>query len=146
MKLKDLTLQELEAMSYDDIAYMVLEEKNKPMKINDLFREVCNLLKLSDKDYEDKIADFFEVLSTDHRFVMIEKGLWDLKIKHSAKIVMDIDEEDDILADALSEDDDEEEEEEEDIYYEGDETDDQSEDDLKDLVIIDDDEEANGLM
>ena len=46
MKLKDLTKDELEAMSYDDIALMVLSESNRQMKINELFKEVCNHLEL----------------------------------------------------------------------------------------------------
>ena len=44
MKLKDLTQAELEAMSYDDIAELVLKEENRQMKINELFKAVCDLL------------------------------------------------------------------------------------------------------
>lgn len=145
MKIKDLTKAELEAMSYDDIACMILEETKKKMKINDLFKEVCKLLELPDNVFTDKIADFFEVLSTDQRFIMLPEGFWDLKTRHSAKIIIDEEDEEDILVDALEE---EEEisEDEEDIYYDSEETDDKAEDDLKDLVIIGDEEdEANGL-
>lgn len=146
MKIKDLTKEELEAMSYDDIAFMILSEKKSKKKINDLFKEVCKVLNLPDSVFVEKLADFFEVLSTDQRFVMVKDGYWDLKERHtSSKIVIDDEEdEEDILADALEEDE-EPEEDEEDLYYDSDETDDQSEDDLKDLVIVDDDEEANGL-
>ena len=35
MKLKDLTKAELEAMSYDDIAELILKETNRQMKINE---------------------------------------------------------------------------------------------------------------
>lgn len=145
MKIKDLTKAELEAMSYDDIAYMILSESNDKMKINDLFKRVCDLLELPESVFVDKIADFFEVLSTDQRFTMLSEGYWDLKTRHSAKIIIDDEEDEDVLADALEEDEFEIENEEEDIYYDTDETDDQAEDDLKDLVIIDEDEEANGL-
>lgn len=144
MKIKDLTKAELEAMSYDDIAYMILSESNDKMKINDLFKRVCDLLELPESVFVDKIADFFEVLSTDQRFTMLSEGYWDLKTRHSAKIIIDDEEDEDVLADALEEDE-FEIEDEEDIYYDTDETDDQAEDDLKDLVIIDEDEEANGL-
>ena len=37
MKLKDMSKEELENMSYDDIAYAILTEKKKKMKIIDLF-------------------------------------------------------------------------------------------------------------
>lgn len=141
MKLKELTKEELEAMSYDDIALMILTESNKKMKINELFKEVCNLLSLSDDEYVSKLPSFFEILSTDHRFTMLEDGSWDLKTRHSTKVIIDSDDEED-----LEEIDDlEDTEEEEDIFDEEDETDDIEDDDLKDLVIIDEDEEANGL-
>lgn len=39
MKLKNLSKVELEAMSYDDIAYQILVEGKKKMKINDLFKK-----------------------------------------------------------------------------------------------------------
>lgn len=146
MKLKDLSREELEAMSYDDIALMILTETGKKMKINELFKEVCNLLGLSEDEFVDKLPSFFEVLSTDHRFIMLENGLWDLKTKHSTKVYIDNDEEDeeDIEEDIEDE---IEEAEEKDIYADDDDADelDSDDDDLKDLVIIDEDEEANGL-
>jgi DNA-directed RNA polymerase subunit delta len=153
MKLKDLTKEELEAMSYDDIAAMVLTEKNKQMKINDLFKEVCRLLGLSDEEFMEKLPAFFEVLSTDQRFIMLPKGLWDLKAKHSIKVVIDNDDESlDIDEDEVEDMDDEMDMEDEnnsqdDIYADDDDAldDDPEEDDIKDLVIVDDDDdEANG--
>ena len=145
MKLKDLTKAELEAMSYDDIAELILKETNRQMKINELFKEVCNLLELSENEFMDKLPAFFDVLSTDQRFLMLENGLWDLKTKHSVKVVVDNeDEEDDVEEDLDLEDLEEEvEEEEEDIFQDDNDDDDltDDDDDLKDLVIIDEDEE-----
>ena len=86
MKLKNLTKEELEAMAYDDIAYQMLLEGKKKMKITDLFRKICDMLGLSEDDFTNKIADFFEVISTDQRFIMLKNGFWDLRAKHSAKI------------------------------------------------------------
>jgi DNA-directed RNA polymerase subunit delta len=144
MKLKDLTKAELEAMSYDDIAELILKETNRQMKINELFKEVCNLLELSENEFIDKLPAFFDVLSTDQRFLMLENGLWDLKTKHSVKVVVDNeDEEDDVEEDLDLEDLEEEQEEEEDIFTDDNDDDDltDDDDDLKDLVIIDEDEE-----
>ncbi len=150
MKLKDLTKEEIEAMSYDDIAMMILTETNRQMKINELFKEVCKLVGLSDEEFVDKLPAFFDILSTDHRFIMLENGLWDLKTKHSTKVIIDNDDEDDedieedIELDEIEE---SEEDTEKDIYADVDEDDDltDDDDDLKDLVIIDEDEEANGI-
>ena len=144
MKLKDLTQTELEAMSYDDIAELVLKEENRQMKINELFKAVCDLLGLSEDEFIDKLPAFFDVLSTDQRFIMVENGLWDLKAKHSVKVVVDNEEEEeDIEEDLDLEDLEEEQPEEEDIFTDDNDDDDltDDDDDLKDLVIIDEDEE-----
>ncbi len=136
MKITDLSKEELESKSYDDIAYMILESTGEKIKITDLFKEICDLLGLSNEEYEAKIADFFQVLSTDHRFIMLEKGFWDLKSRHQAKIIMEDDDED---IDAGLENEEEEPEEEEDIYYDEDEPTDDDDDDLQGLVVVSDD-------
>ena len=135
MNLKDMTKEELETMSYDDIAYYLLEEKKTQMKIIDLFNEVGTLVGLSKGVIEDKIGDFFEMLTLDKRFIMLDDGSWDLRIRHAQNIV--IEDEEEISADEIE--DTEEPEEDSDIFYEEDETDD-SDDDLKDLVVIDEDD------
>ncbi len=138
-KLKDYSKEELEALNYDDIAYLILEEKKKKMKISDLFKNVCGLLELSEEAYSDLIADFFEMLTTDKRFIQLTDGYWDLKTKHSEKVIIEDDEDE---FDEIIEDSEEELDEEKDDYYD-EEADDDSEDDLKDLVVIDDEDEEN---
>ncbi len=142
MKLKEYKKEDLELMGYDDIAIVVLQESGKKMKIADIFKKICTALEMSESEYENKIGDFFELLSTNKNFIMLENGFWDLKSKHNSKVV--IDEEDDVTDITEEEEEDlEETEEEEDIFYETDDDDDVVEDDLNDLVIIDmDDEEA----
>ena len=44
MKLKDYTIEELETLPFDDIAYMILKEKGKKMKITEIFKIICNKL------------------------------------------------------------------------------------------------------
>lgn len=138
MKLKEINKEELELLSYDDIAVLVLEDQNEKMKINDLFKKVCDLLELSDKVFEEKIVDFFEVLTTDKRFIQLDNGFWDLKVKYAQTIIID---DDDIESDIEIDDEDMDasEDKEEDFY--DDEDADDSDDDLKDLVIISDDED-----
>ena len=141
MKIKDLKKEELDLMSYDDLAYMVLVEAKKKMKINDLFKEVCNILKLDDNIFETKIADFFELLSMDKKFIMLENGYWDLREKHTPKIKIETDD-DDVVVDTIEKNDDElEEEKSTDLFYEVDETEDEVDDELNDLVIVDEEEE-----
>ena len=40
-------------MSYDDLAYMILSESKKQMKIIDLFNKIGSLVGLSEKEVED---------------------------------------------------------------------------------------------
>jgi DNA-directed RNA polymerase subunit delta len=144
MKLKDLSKEELESMGYDEIAYKIFEEENKKMKLPDLFKKICKLLDLDESEYENRIADFFQLISRDQRFTMLDKGYWDLKEKYKANIIMDNDEEEEIEE---SEDDlDINEDDESYNYDEDNEDDDVEEDDLKDLVIISDDEEDEANM
>jgi DNA-directed RNA polymerase delta subunit len=142
MKLENISQADLESMNYDDIAYIILTEENKKMKINDLFRKICDVLNLDDNAFENQIADFFEIMTTDKRFTMLEDGYWDLRINHSQQIVMDDDYEDTDEEEIEDDEDDEIDEENEDIFYDENSDDDEAEDDLKDLVVIDE-EEAN---
>lgn len=142
MKLKSISEEEIETMSYDDIAYVILKEKGKKMKLLDLFNEVIDQLKLNKEEAENHLADFFSLLSTEKRFIQLDKGFWDLRENHTSKVELSDIEEDD--------EEDEIEVEEEQTPEEGemyiDETkesdDDEVEDEYKDLVVIDDDMES----
>ena len=140
MKLKEYKKEELQNMGYDDLAALILEDAGKKMKIIDIFKKINNILELNPSEYEDRIGDFFELLSTNKKFIMLDKGYWDLRSKHAPKVVID-DEEDvssDLVEDDITED---EEEDETDIFYESDSDDDEEEDDLQDLVVVDEEDE-----
>ena len=139
MKLKDYKKEDLQNMGYDDLAALILEDAGKKMKIADIFKKINSILELAPSEYENKIGDFFELLSTDKKFIMLDKGYWDLRSKHAPKVV--IDEEDDVSGDLVEDDIDEEDEEETDIFYESDSDDDEEEDDLQDLVVVDEEDE-----
>lgn len=145
MKNINLTKEELVTMSYDDVAYVVLENVGKKMKTPDLFKEVIKIMNLGDNAFENHLADFFELLSTDKRFIMVEKGYWDLKINQKTKLIIDDEDEEDEIVETEEITDTESEEDEEINYDEEILDDDDAEDDLKDLVIMDDPEE-NEMM
>ena len=136
MKLKDYKKEDLENMGYDDLAVIVLEDAGKKLKINDIFMKINKVLELSPSEYEDKIGDFFELLSTDKKFIMLDKGYWDLRENHTSEI--SIKEIEDEMDDEVLPEEEKETTDEEDYYENLDEMDDdQEEDDLKDLVIVD---------
>ena len=143
MKLSEIPKEELELMGYDDIAYLVLQESGKKMKLIDIFKKINKVLELPDSAVENHLVDFFEVMSTNKKFVMLKNGFWDLQSRHKADFV--IEDGDDELESELEDNEEDivtEEDSNEDIFYEQeDETDDSNEDDLADLVVIDGDEE-----
>ena len=98
-------------------------------------------MNLGESAFEEHLADFFELLSTDKRFIMVEKGYWDLKINHSTKLIIDDEDDDEEILDEVEETNEDEEEEETINYDEELVDDDDAEDDLKDLVILDENEE-----
>lgn len=138
--LSEMSKEQLELLSYTKIAEMYLKENKKTMNTADLFREVCKLLDLDEREYEDKIADFFESLTTSKEFILLNDGNWDLRTNHSVKIDMG-----DIYDEITEDEDDDIEMSEEDNYeddsYDKDiDDDDLVDDDYSDLSIVDEDE------
>ena len=142
MSLKEKTIEELEQMSYTDIAYEVIKEKGKKFNTPNLFKEVCKLLKLDEGEFEEKIGDFFTALTTDGRFILINSSLWDLKENHKANIVVEEDEEEteDVEKSEEDEDDVVSDDLEDDYSDEATDDSDNDEDDFNDLTIIDEED------
>ena len=138
MKLNDLTEEQLELMSHADIAYYILEDAKKPMLTPALFQKISDLLAYSSDEYANNIGDFYTSLTTDKRFILLDSNEWDLRDKHSIKIV--IDEEDEEIDEEEIEEEVEFEDELDDIDSEITD-DDLTDDDLEDLSILDDEED-----
>ncbi len=140
--LNKMTKDELELLSYTKIAEMYLKENKTTMNTADLFKEICNLLGMSEAEYQEKIADFFQSLTTSKEFILLNDGKWDLKANHSVKInIDDIYEESDEGVENEEENDEiEDEYEDEEDNYDTPLEDDYNDDDLSDLTILDDNE------
>lgn len=137
MKLKDMPIEELELLSYTDITYKILKENKKSMTTASLFREICDLLELSDSDFDSKIGDYYTSLTLDKRFVLLKNNEWDVRDNHSVEIIIDDDEDEEIEE---QEEENEEVEEQEEEVLDDDTLDDDLDDDMDDLSIIDEDE------
>lgn len=143
MRLKDIPKDDLELMGYDDIALLVLQENGKKMQLKDIFTKVCQSLELPESAVDEQIMDFFEQLSINKKFTMLDNGYWDLQTRHNLDIVFEEDDDEDSV-DTVIEDTEENTDDEEDIFYDkDDETDDVAEDDLADLVVVDDIDDNN---
>ena len=141
MKLNNIPKNELELLSYKEIAKMYLEENKVTKNTADLFKEVCKLLDLSEQEYVDKIADFFESLTTSKEFILLEDGTWDLKSNHKVKVsIEDLDDDSSEEVESDSNELDEEEINDIDTIDDDNFIDDDTDDDLSDLTIVDDDE------
>ena len=144
MKLKQIPKEELELMGYDDIALLILQESGKKMKLRDIFAKVINVLGLPEERIDEELMEFFELMSTNKKFVMLDKGYWDLQSRHKLDIVFDMEEDEEELENDDEDNIEDETDEEDDIFYDkDDETDDVTEDDLADLVVVDDIDESN---
>lgn len=137
MSIKKITKEELETMSYNDIAYMLLKEEKKQTTA-DLFQKIVDLLGLPKKTFENKIGDFYTSLTTDQRFIMLEDGNWDLRINHKVADLINTDDLEDYDEVESDYDDEPETDEEEENYDDTDEED--TSDEYKNLVIIDEEE------
>ena len=138
---------ELELLSYKDIAALILEDGKKPFNTADLFKKIIKLLELPESSFEAKIADFYTALATDKRFILLDNGKWDLRNNHTSDKVLKIkiDDEDEDEEDEEKEEDEDEnsyDDIEEDSYddTEDEEYDEETNEELKDLVVIDEDE------
>lgn len=140
MNIFKMSKDELEQLSYTDIAYEILKKEDKQMKTLNLFKKVCKMLEISEEEMMELIGDFFTSLTTDKRFYSLPQGVWDLKEKNTNKIKINEDDED---MDSLDLEDEESEENDgtDEDDYSDESTDDYEEDDLEDLVIISSDDE-----
>lgn len=135
MNINKMKKEDLELLSFTDIAYEILKSEKDAKSTVEIFRRISELLELSEDEFAAKIADFYTSLTTDKRFLALEDGNWDLKERHSTKVVIDDDDDMDVEVEDTAE-----EIEEEDMTADYDENEDYADDDLEDLVVIDNDE------
>lgn len=143
--MKDLKKENIENLSYKDIANLILEKEKNGMNTLDLFTKIVNLLELPSSTIEEKIAEFYTNLATDKRFILLD-GMWDLRKRHTSdKIIVDETEEDEDTEIEENRDEMDTIEDEYDDEYTDDASidsdyDDTDDDDLSDLVVIDEED------
>ncbi len=140
MELEQMSKEELDTLSYTDMAEYILKEKKNSMNTVEIFKKICTILDYSNDEYSEKIGDFYTSLTTDKRFVFLHINEWDLKARHSVQIVMD---EDDDFEEEIEEDIDEEIEEDidnENIDVPLDDEIDDEDDELEDLAVIEEED------
>lgn len=146
-----MTKEDAELMTYKELTVLVLKEFDA-MDTSGLFKKITEKLGKSKKYFEDKIGDYYTILSNDKRFILLDDAKWDLSERYSSdlkkkRVIEDDDEdEEDDIEEFLEDEDLDESEEDEDIIDEysavNKENDDfeDDEEDLKGLVVIDENE------
>lgn len=136
---KKLKKEELELMSYNDIANLLLNKETGKTTL-DLFTEITELLELPKQTIDNKIGEFYTALTNDKRFILTEDGKWDLRKNHKSKnltIEEDLEDYEEDIEDYEEEE--TENEENEDLYSDDDDTPDVAEE-YKNLVIVDEED------
>jgi DNA-directed RNA polymerase delta subunit len=139
MNLKDMTKEEIEALSYTDLTCILLTENKKPMSTAEIFKKICEILGYSDAEYSEKIGDYYTSLTIDKRFVLLDDAKWDLRKNHAVELKVEDDEEEETEEEEI-ENNEEEEETDEDIETSIDDEDIDTDDDLDDLSVLSDDD------
>jgi DNA-directed RNA polymerase subunit delta len=164
VSLDQFTKEELQEMSFIDIAYELLKGTKQQVSFTDIINEYKTRLEVSDEEIRSRIAQFYTDLNLDGRFIAMGENRWGLrswypvdtmeeetmtaakpkkkKAKKAAKtedVDLDLDEydeldEEDIEYDDLDDDDDDLDEDDDDLLE--DDLDEDSDDDFED----DDDE------
>lgn len=140
MNVRQMPLEELELLSYTDIAYELLKLDKKPKTTPVLFGEVCKLLEINEDMMLELIGDFYTTLTTDKRFLLLDSAEWDLKEFHVVKPIVDDEEEEEVSDEVIEDDTDETEDEA--VVEDSEDFDDAEDDidDLEDLAIVSEEE------
>ena len=140
---KELKREDIENLSYKDIAFLILDRNKTGINTLDLFTKIINLMELPSSTIENKIADFYTALATDKRFILVD-GMWDLRKRHTSDKVITIEEDEEEEIEEVRDDIDTIEDEYGDEYTDTREVetefDDTDDDDLADLVVLDEED------
>lgn len=96
--------------SMRDIAYDLLSKKKNPVAFDKLWKEVSEILGLSEEEALTKIGTFYTHITLDGRFVLLENNTWDLRSRHKFEEITidmnDLYDEDDSEEDIIDDEDD----------------------------------------
>ena len=68
-----------EEMSMLEVAELLIQRKIKPQKFEKIAKEVCEIMGLTDEQFQSKLAQFYTDLTLSGKFVTVGEDKWDLK-------------------------------------------------------------------
>lgn len=78
--LKTYPKEEIQELSFVEIAYLILKEEKKPLPFSQVLEIAMGYKDLTDEELQDKLAQFYTDLNVDGRFVCIGDNQWGLKV------------------------------------------------------------------
>lgn len=78
VSLDQLTKEELQEMSFIEIAFEIMQSRKQPIAFYDLIKQIGEILDISEEEMKDKISQFYTDLNIDGRFLNVGDNTWGL--------------------------------------------------------------------
>ena len=75
-----------EEMSMLEVAELLIQRKIKPQKFEKIAKEVCEIMGLTDEQFQSKLAQFYTDLTLSGKFVTVGEDKWDLKSRQKYEV------------------------------------------------------------
>ena len=75
-----------EEMSMLEVAEQLIQRKIKPQKFVKIAKEVCEIMGISDEEFEGSVAQFYSDLTLSGKFVTVGEDKWDLKSRQKYEV------------------------------------------------------------
>ena len=81
-----MTMNTNEEMSMLEVAEQLIQRKIKPQKFDKIAKEVCEIMGISDAEFEESVAQFYTDLTLSGKFVTVGEDKWDLKSRQKYEV------------------------------------------------------------
>lgn len=80
MSLQQFSEEQLQEMSFIELAYELLAEKKQAVTFSEIMDEIKSVLNISDDEVKSRIAQFYTDLNIDGRFLSLGENRWGLRV------------------------------------------------------------------
>jgi len=75
-----------EEMSMLEVAELLIQRKIKPQKFEKIAKEVCEIMGLTDEQFQARLPQFYSDLTLSGKFVTVGEDKWDLKSRQKYEV------------------------------------------------------------
>ena len=69
-----------------EVAELLIQRKIKPQKFEKIAKEVCEIMGLTDEEFQSKLPQFYTDLTLSGKFVTVGEDKWDLKSRQKYEV------------------------------------------------------------